>query len=47
MESLREPLGAELPTLPGVGAAIEEFLMPALGAGDGPDLVWTGPGPWR
>jgi len=29
----------ELPTLPAVRAAIGEFLMPVLGAGDGPDAV--------
>jgi hypothetical protein len=34
-------------TLQSVGAAIEEFVMPMLWAEDGPDLVWTPPGPWR
>jgi hypothetical protein len=39
--------GLDLPTLHSVGAAIEEFVMPVLGAEDAPDLVWTAPGPWR
>ena len=39
--------GLDLPTLQSVGAAIEEFVMPVLGAEDAPDLVWTAPGPWR
>jgi hypothetical protein len=39
--------GLELPTLQSVGAAIKEFVTPILGAEDGPDLVWTAPGPWR
>ena len=39
--------GLDLPTLQSVGAAIEDFLMPVLGAEEGPDLVWTAPGPWR
>jgi len=39
--------GLELPALRSVGAAIEEFIRPLLGAEDGPDLVWTAPGSWR
>jgi hypothetical protein len=44
--------GLDLPALHSVGAAIEEFVMPALWAPvlwaeDGPDMVWTAPGPWR
>jgi hypothetical protein len=39
--------GLDLPTLQSVGAAIEEFVMPVLGAEDALDLVWTAPGPWR
>ena len=39
--------GLDLPTLQSVGAAIEEFVMPMFGAEDGPDMVWTAPGPWR
>ncbi|HSU53024.1 MAG TPA: nucleotidyl transferase AbiEii/AbiGii toxin family protein [Candidatus Dormibacteraeota bacterium] len=39
--------GLELPTLRAVGAVIEEFVRPILMVEDGPDLVWTAPGPWR
>jgi hypothetical protein len=39
--------GLELPTLQSVGAVIEEFVTPVLGAEDGPDRDWTAPGPWR
>ena len=39
--------GLELPSLLSAGVAIEEFIMPLLGAEDGPDLAWTAPGPWR
>jgi hypothetical protein len=39
--------GLDLPTLQSVGAAIEEFVMPVLGAEGAADLVWTAPGPWR
>ena len=39
--------GLDLPTLQAVGAVIEEFVMPVLGAEERSDLVWTAPGPWR